>query len=66
MIQRGKHLRLALEPRKTIDVVRKSRRKDFDGDVAPKLRIAGAIDLTHAACAQRADDLIRTEVRPGG
>src|SRR5207253_1610501 len=39
------------------------RRQDFDGDVAAEARVAGAIDLAHAAGAERRDDFVGTEAR---
>ena len=41
-------------------------REDLDGDFAVEPRIAGAIHLTHAACADEREHLIRAEARPGG
>jgi hypothetical protein len=40
---------LALEPRAGVGVGGEAWRKDLDGDVAIQLRVAGAIDLAHAA-----------------
>ena len=37
----------------------------LDRDVAPEPRIARAVDLAHAAGANPADDLVRTDARPG-
>jgi hypothetical protein len=33
----------------------------FDGRVAPKPRVAGAVDLAHASRAERGDDFVRPE-----
>jgi hypothetical protein len=35
--------------------------QDLDGDVAIEPRIAGAVDLAHAAGADEPDDLVRPE-----
>ena len=53
MVQRREELGLALEPRQTLFVFRKLFGEDFDRDVAVELRVASAIDLTHAAFADR-------------
>ena len=45
MIQRGEELRLAAEPCQAFWIGRKEFRQKLQGDVAPQLRIAGAIDL---------------------
>jgi hypothetical protein len=36
---------------------------NLDGDVAAELRVVSTIDLAHAAGAERADDLVRTQTR---
>ena len=41
------------------------RRQHLDRDVAPEPRVAGAIDLAHPARAERRQDLVGTEFRPG-
>ena len=38
---------------------------DFDRDLATQLRVAGAIHLAHAACAERAKHFIRGETLTG-
>jgi hypothetical protein len=40
--------------------------QDLDGDFAAQPRIPGAIDLPHAARAQRREDLVRPETDAGG
>jgi hypothetical protein len=37
----------------------------LDGDVAFQVRVGGAIDLAHAACAERPGDLVSAETRAG-
>ena len=66
MIQRREDLRFALEAREAIGIVRERVRQDLDRDVAIQLRVARAIDLAHAACADRGDDFVDAEARAGG
>ena len=66
MVQRGEHLRLAIEPREPLGVVRDRRQQHLDRDVAIQLGIARAIDLTHAARAEHGDDLVRSEAAADG
>jgi len=40
-------------------------RQDFDGDFASQARVAGLVDLAHAARAQRGNDLIRAQTGTG-
>ena len=61
MVQRGDRARFALEPLPANRVARELRGQDLDRDVAHETRVVGAIDLAHAATAQRLDDLIGTE-----
>ena len=53
MRQRRHRLRLALEPRQRRRILRQRLGQDFDGDVAIQLGVAGAVDLAHAAGAER-------------
>ena len=46
----------------TLGVGREVRRQDFDRDVAPELAVARAIDLAHAAGAERRDDCVGPEL----
>ena len=41
-------------------------RQDLDRDVAFEARVAGAIDLAHAACAQKANHFIRPKLGSRG
>src|SRR5438552_1384513 len=61
MIQRCERFRLTLKSRQTLGIVSKVLRKDLDRDLALQPRIAGAIDLAHAACTDGGDDLVRAE-----
>jgi hypothetical protein len=65
VVQRGDALRLAIEPRLELGIVGQPSRQDLDGDGALEPRVAGLVDLAHAACPERADDLVRTESGPG-
>ena len=47
MIERREHLCLALEARDALRVRGHGVRQDFDGDAAPELRIARAVDFAH-------------------
>src|SRR5665213_3872808 len=38
---------------------------NLDRDIATHTRIAGAIDLAHAACAEQAENLVRSQIRSG-
>jgi hypothetical protein len=61
MIQRRRHLRLALKPPASAQI-QKVIGKEFDGDGPVQLRIDGAINDTHAAFAERRFDAIRTDL----
>ena len=65
MVERSEHLCLALEAREPIAVAREMLRQHLDGDIALQLRIAGAIDLAHAAGTERRDDFVRAKAGPG-
>ena len=65
MIQRGEHLRFALEPREAIGIVREGLGQHLDRDVAIQPRIARAIDLAHAARAEQRQDFICAETSAG-
>ena len=61
MVQRGEHLRLALEPRQPLGVGDERLGQDLDRDVAVEPRVARAIHLAHAAGAEGGEDLVRTQ-----
>src|SRR4051812_31232082 len=61
MIQRRQHLRFALEPRHAFGVTGERLRQDFQSDVAAKLGVARAVNLAHAAGANRRKDLVGAE-----
>ena len=58
MVQRCEKLRLALEPRETIGVLRKRMGKHLDRDITVELRVARAVHLPHTAFAERREDLV--------
>jgi hypothetical protein len=58
MIERGEHFGLALKTREAIGIARERRGQDFERDLALQPRIACAIHLAHAACAQQAKDFV--------
>ena len=53
MIQRGEDLRLAPEPGEALGIEREGVGQHLQRDVAAEVRIAGAIDLAHAAGAEQ-------------
>lgn len=65
MVQRCQHLRLALKPSEAVGISREGIRKNLDGHVAVEPRVAGAIDLVHAAGAERRENFVRAEARAG-
>ena len=58
MVERSERLRLAREPRQAIGVARERVREDLQRDVAIELRVAGAVDLSHAAFADQRGDFV--------
>ena len=62
MIEARDRARLALQSRAELRVRGELGGEDFHRDVAPEARVDGAIDLAHATRADRADDLVRTEL----
>ena len=61
MIEGCEDFRFALETCHARGVSREGFRQDFQRDVASKLRIARAIDLTHSSRAERRQDCVGTE-----
>ena len=70
MIQRRDALRLPLEARAELLIVRERWRQQLDRHVTIEARVLRAIDLAHAALANRPDDFIRPKAcgwrEPGG
>ena len=61
MVQRREHLRLALEPRQPLGIARERAGQDLDRDVATEPRVAGAIDLAHAAAPEQRENLVAAD-----
>jgi hypothetical protein len=66
MIQCREQLGFALKPREAIRIMRKRLQQDLQRDVPLQLRVARAIDLAHAARAERGQDFVRAESRTRG
>ena len=66
MIERGQHLRFALEAREPFGIKGEAVGQDLERDVALERRVARAIHLAHAARTERGQDLVRPELIPGG
>jgi hypothetical protein len=60
MIQRGCGLRLLLKPTHPIRILLDLLRKDLQCDTSLEIEILSGIHLTHAARAERSDDLVVT------
>src|SRR5690349_6544109 len=61
MVERGRGARLLLEAAQALGVSRELRWQYLDGNLAPKARVARAIDLTHSPRADRAEDFVGAE-----
>ena len=62
MVERRQQARFAREARPALGIGGEVRRQDLDRDVTPELGVACAIDLAHAAGAERGDDRVRAEL----
>ena len=58
MVQRGQHLRLALESLHAPHVLGKGGRQDLDGHLPMEFGIGGTINGAHAALAELGGDLV--------
>jgi hypothetical protein len=65
MIQRRERLRLAREPGEAFGVERERLGENLDGDLAIEPGVGRAIDLAHAAGAERGLDLVGAEASAG-
>ena len=65
MVERGQHLRLALESRDALGIERQGFRQYFDRHLAPQLRVARAVDFAHPARAERGNDFVNAETSTG-
>ena len=61
MVERGHGPRLLLEAAQAVGFAGEGFRKNFQSDIAPQARISCAINLAHAACAERREDFVGTE-----
>lgn len=66
MIERGQQLRFTFEARHPSGVLSEQRRKNSDGDVATKARVAAAVDLAHVALPNERQHFVLREPRAGG
>jgi hypothetical protein len=66
VIQCGERFRLAFEACDAIRVVGQMIREYFDRHIAAELRVPRAIDLAHAARAERGEDLVRAKASADG
>src|SRR5262245_28006728 len=64
--ERREQLGFALEARNTLGALGERRGQGLDRDLAPEPRVARAIHLAHAACAERRNDLEGTNTGAGG
>ena len=65
MIQRGCGARFLFEAPQAVGIGREKRGQDFDGDIASKLRIAGAVHFAHPTRTNGSGDFIGAEPRAG-
>ena len=65
VVQRREDARLALEARHPVLVFGEVLGKHFDGDVTPELSVPRPVDFTHAARAERCEDLVVRESAAG-
>ncbi len=64
MIERGEHLRLALEPGDAVGIS-ETLAHDLDGDRSAELRVARPVDLAHPPGAKRVEDFVGTKSSSG-
>ena len=58
MIQGRKDLRFPLETSQALSILRELLGENFDGDFALQLRVDSAVNLSHPAASQLADDFV--------
>jgi hypothetical protein len=58
VIERGEHLRLAVEAGHAVGIGGEGFGQDLEGDVAIQLGVGGAPDFTHATCTQLGRDAV--------
>ena len=62
VIECGRRPRFLLEPAQVVAIGDEYRRNDLDRDYTSETGIAGVVHLAHAALAQQAIDLVRSEL----
>ena len=65
MVQRSEDFSFALESGQAVDILYHGDRQNLDRDLALEVCVGRAIDLTHAARAERGQDLVRAETSAG-
>jgi hypothetical protein len=65
VIQRRQQLRFAFESSQSVLVISEACRERLDRDITLELRVAGSIDLAHAAGAEFAGDFVNAELCAG-
>jgi hypothetical protein len=65
MVQRREDFGFTLEAGEPLRIRGQRSWQHLDGDLALQVDVGGAIDLSHAACAESGEDLIRAEARAG-
>jgi hypothetical protein len=66
MVERGQHLRLALEAREKLRVAGKRLEEHLERNLTVQPGIAGAIDLAHFTFAKRRHDFVHTDTAAAG
>ncbi len=61
MVERGQHLRFALETREALRVVHEGVRENLQGDIAVELGVPRLVHLAHAARADGGEDFVGAE-----
>lgn len=61
MVQRGEYLRLPVHAGEAFSICGKPCRQNLQRDVTAEFRIPRPVDLSHSACADRGNNLVRTE-----
>ena len=64
MIQRRQDFGFALKSGEPLRVTRDGLWQHLDGDLSLQVRVGGPVHLAHAACPERADDLVWPEPDP--
>jgi hypothetical protein len=65
MIERSEDLRFTAEASDAVGISGETRGQEFQRDVAIQLRVARAVHLAHAACAEGREDLVGAEASAG-